>query len=620
MATENTVSKNEREEKLKQLLQKHTGELPRGTQSALAKEWGVSAGDVSQMVTRLKEELGYVKNAASAGEKNVEKPQELKAEESGTQGATAPENENEPKAFDSKLDAADEAIRKSPVWEKYLRDPLVAFADSKKDVGAPTILLWRDQLASSAKGKTSYKSDPGTSNVSLGAFFGLVQGQSDQGQYPDLSYIVFPIEKSNSLYAVTLNVGSSDWVNDYALAARPGTRRSWKNFLKTYEALCTEREGVRWRVKESFTDKQIEIDHTSNLPNGLYQKTTLAYAVVDVSRPTGYLMMLGMFAFYANMRGWIPNGAWGKITDLMRKVVKTLQGKGTQQGEDEFAKVSELVHRRRFVVLQGAPGTGKTRLAKEIAKQTAKEEQIDEGKNVVFTQFHAETSYSDFVYGLRPKLDVDTKNGDNVAFKGVPGELLKAIEKAMEFAKENKKVYLIIDEINRANLASVLGPSFYLFEQGLDGTGPEIELSPECKLRALPPNLYVIATMNTADRSLAVVDFALRRRFAWYTMEPRELTFEDTHPKYFGSAYYRAISERFDMYASDEELNLKPGHAYFIVDRSEDEATNQLAVKERLRYEVMPLIKEYLTEGLMVESRNDFYQYFKEVLNEEMFQ
>ena len=83
-------------------------------------------------------------------------------------------------------------------------------------------------------------------------------------------------------------------------------------------------------------------------------------------------------------------------------------------------------------------------------------------------------------------------------------------------------MYLIIDEINRANLSNVLGPVFYLFEPNSnDDVGIEIE--PGEKLYKMPENLYVIATMNTADRSLAVVDFALRRRFAWLQLNPREL-------------------------------------------------------------------------------------------------
>ena len=95
----------------------------------------------------------------------------------------------------------------------------------------------------------------------------------------------------------------------------------------------------------------------------------------------------------------------------------------------------------------------------------------------------------------------------------------------MKYAKEHdkEKVLLIIDEINRANLSNVLGPIFYLFEHKMDKSNVEIEISPGFKINKLPDNFSVIATMNTADRSLAVVDFALRRRFAWYTLKPKAI-------------------------------------------------------------------------------------------------
>ncbi|WP_223862515.1 AAA family ATPase, partial [Enterobacter hormaechei] len=106
-------------------------------------------------------------------------------------------------------------------------------------------------------------------------------------------------------------------------------------------------------------------------------------------------------------------------------------------------------------------------------------------------------------------------------FKAKEGVLYQAIKYANENEKE--KILLIIDEINRANLSNVLGPVFYLFEYQSGKRKVEISVG-NMKLTHLPDNLHVIATMNTADRSLAVVDFALRRRFAWYTLRPYEIT------------------------------------------------------------------------------------------------
>ena len=256
---------------------------------------------------------------------------------------------------------------------------------------------------------------------------------------------------------------------------------------------------------------------------------------------------------------------------------------------------------RKYIVLQGAPGTGKTRLAKLLTENANSE-------NVFFTQFHAETSYADFVYGILP--NVDSKN--QLLYTQNDGIFVKAIERANNRPYES--VYLIIDEINRANLSNVLGQAFYLFEPTMADSNVEVYVTPKLKLSKLPENLYVIATMNTADRSLAVVDFALRRRFAWYTMTPHTIT--PDYGYYFAKQQFDKISEIFEKYATDDELNLQPGHAYFI---ARDTANREAIIKNRLKYEVMPLVKEYLINGIMTRAKDDFVGFFRDEINEEIF-
>ena len=120
---------------------------------------------------------------------------------------------------------------------------------------------------------------------------------------------------------------------------------------------------------------------------------------------------------------------------------------------------------------------------------------------------------------------------------------------------------LIIDEINRANLSNVLGQVFYLFEYQMQESQVNIKVSDDLHLSSLPDNFYVIATMNTADRSLAVVDFALRRRFAWYTMKPHPILLMGEN-QFFKDDFNR-INTIFEQYARDEELSLMPGQGYF---------------------------------------------------------
>ncbi len=212
---------------------------------------------------------------------------------------------------------------------------------------------------------------------------------------------------------------------------------------------------------------------------------------------------------------------------------------------DESEEIKNLLNERKYIVLQGPPGTGKTRTAKQVAEKL--------GAEKFFIQFHAETSYSDFIFGLRPKT-----NSENISYEIIKGEFSKAIEFASKEENKTKKVILIIDEINRANLSNVLGPIFYLFEYKMDLSNVEIEISPFLKIKELPKNFYVIATMNTADRSLAVVDFALRRRFAWYNLKPSSIKGKkkkletvavielENSKGYFFFEDYTAIQEIFD--------------------------------------------------------------------------
>ena len=126
-------------------------------------------------------------------------------------------------------------------------------------------------------------------------------------------------------------------------------------------------------------------------------------------------------------------------------------------------------------------------------------------------------------------------------------------------------------------------------------------------IKKIPENFYVIGTMNTADRSLAVVDFALRRRFAWYKLKPRLL-----ETKNFFNGDFLKFQEIFDWYASSEELNLQPGHAYFIAESKEE-------MDQRIRYELFPLIREYLSEGIMLKAKEEFNKYFSERIEDTLF-
>src|SRR5699024_1696210 len=164
-----------------------------------------------------------------------------------------------------------------------------------------------------------------------------------------------------------------------------------------------------------------------------------------------------------------------------------------------------LLESRRQIILYGPPGTGKTHLALSLAKHAASEE------SVRVVQFHPSYAYEDFFEGFRPqKLD-----DGSFGFTLVPGPLRRMASQAVN--NPSTAYVLIIDEINRANIAKVFGELYFLLEY----RDERIELQYSAGQRfALPENLFIIGTMNTADRSIAMVDAAIRRRFSFIEMHP----------------------------------------------------------------------------------------------------
>ena len=442
-----------------------------------------------------------------------------------------------------------------------------------------------------------------------GAYFGCIsEGEEPSGPYSDLSIVVFPSNEKNiesDRWIVALGIGSLGFKNDFDIATVPGTRRAFSRCLQDTENAkysFIKNDFLDTHSGDGFRNYCEANDIPETLSNAVksYEKVILAATIVDPNNEKNCQEIMELYlALYATIRGWPSN-------KNQRKMVKESKPVNSVVISEE-SEIRELLKRRKYVVLQGAPGTGKTRMAKKIIE--------DRPDSIVFfTQFHAETSYSDFVYGILP----DTEGGV-LKYKAKKGVLVDAIETAQ--AERDKKVYLIIDEINRANLSNVLGPAFYLFEPTMsDSKAGTIQVCPKLSLDKLPENFYVIATMNTADRSLAVVDFALRRRFAWYTMIPHEIEADENYK--FCTEEFNAIREIFEEYATDEELNLQPGQAYFVVKNGQGkdkDIIERAAMGERLKYEVMPLIKEYLTHGMLSRSKDDFVNYFRNRIHAEMF-
>ena len=244
-------------------------------------------------------------------------------------------------------------------------------------------------------------------------------------------------------------------------------------------------------------------------------------------------------------------------------------------------EVRQLLDSRRFVILQGPPGTGKTMMALELLS----DDYAGSGRSI---QFHPNTTYENFIGGLAPE-ESGTQLG--LHFEPKPGFLM---ESAQQARNRYPDPYLLhIDEINRADLAKIMGEAIYLFEPK-SPQKREIDLpydfgEPFHSKLKLPENLQVLGTMNSADRSIAIVDVAVRRRFAFVSLWPQMSIVEEYGCQLMRDAFRRIVSI-FIEHAGEDAFPLVPGHSYFL---ESDEA----AAKESLKVNLGPLLEEYLAQG-----------------------
>ncbi len=247
---------------------------------------------------------------------------------------------------------------------------------------------------------------------------------------------------------------------------------------------------------------------------------------------------------------------------------------------EQYDTVKNLLLMKKNLILQGAPGVGKTYAAKRLAYSIMGEK--DESR-VKMVQFHQSYSYEDFIMGYRP-----TENGFTLA-KGVFYDFCKQAE------MDERPHFFIIDEINRGNLSKIFGELFMLIER--DKRGKKLQLLYSDEQFNIPTNVYIIGMMNTADRSLAMLDYALRRRFAFYELSP---AFDsDGFKAYQASlknekfnALIECVKRLNESVEQDDSLGegFRIGHSYFSLDNLN--ASDQ-RLKAVVEYELIPLLKEY---------------------------
>lgn len=248
--------------------------------------------------------------------------------------------------------------------------------------------------------------------------------------------------------------------------------------------------------------------------------------------------------------------------------------------EASYDTLVGLVLNKKNVILQGAPGVGKTFAAKRLAYSIMG---VKDPNRVMMVQFHQSYSYEDFIMGFRPsEKGFELKRGAFYSFC-----------KDAEIDSENE-YFFIIDEINRGNLSKIFGELFMLIEN--DKRGVELQLLYSDEKFSVPDNVYIIGMMNTADRSLAMLDYALRRRFAFYEMKPGFNT--DGFRKYLNGVnsnkfnkLIQCMEQLNSSIVGDESLGegFCIGHSYFC---NLKDVTDQ-ALAAIVEYELIPLLKEY---------------------------
>ncbi len=319
--------------------------------------------------------------------------------------------------------------------------------------------------------------------------------------------------------------------------------------------------------------------------------------------------------FHVRKVNWIKKGNWpfdGKLamktltdvtvyTEFVKKIKETIEGiveppeppipsyssedflEEVYIDENDYNTLVNLVKNKKNLIVEGAPGVGKTFMAKRLAYSIMG---VKDTRRVMMVQFHQSYSYEDFVMGYRP-----SKGG----FELREGSFYNFCKNAEEDSEND--YFFIIDEINRGNLSKIFGELFMLIENDKRGEKNKIQLLYSDELFFIPKNVYIIGLMNTADRSLAMIDYALRRRFVFFDLKPGFDSYgfidyknEVNNDKF--NELVEVMKELNQDIKEDESLGegFRIGHSYLCNIKAGD-------VEEKLNYiveyELIPLLKEY---------------------------
>jgi 5-methylcytosine-specific restriction protein B len=382
-------------------------------------------------------------------------------------------------------------------------------------------------------------------------------------------------------------------VQDYTLYNNNGNRRRiFQNFLDAkegdvvigYESTPTKQIIALVEVAKANNGKLIHFRKTESLP-----------VPIDYSTIKG-IPELAEMEYLKN-----PQGSFYKLTedefniliDVIREdnPVKVEQKNPTYNEEDflknvylkreQYHRLKALLLTKKNIILQGAPGVGKTFSAKQLAYSVMGE--VDKSR-VEFVQFHQSYTYEDFVMGYKPN-----EEGGFYLKRGVFYNFCKKAK-----ADPERKYFFIIDEINRGNLSKIFGELLMLIEK--DYRDDAIKLAYSDETFDVPNNLYIIGMMNSADRSLAMIDYALRRRFSFFDMKPgfESIGFCE-YQKQLHSDLFDKIVEGVvalnEVIAKDDSLGqgFCIGHSYFC----NQTIFTEEWIRNVIDYDILPMLREY---------------------------
>lgn len=368
--------------------------------------------------------------------------------------------------------------------------------------------------------------------------------------YPDKYYIY----KISEIKKVFKKLKSDDYIDDY-IFKKGAYAKNIRNFLSFYNEICDELQK----------DEEL--------------KNMLASQITETCYPDPELRTLTMdFGFfisnYLNEEDEAPSTKDKeeyKKEDFLKDVYMT---------EAKYKRLVAVLKKKKNIILQGAPGVGKTFAAKRLAYSIMGE--VDDDR-VEFVQFHQNYSYEDFIMGYKPVDD---------GFELKYGIFYRFCQKAANHP--DKDYFFIIDEINRGNMSKIFGELLMLIEA--DYRDKKATLAYNGLSFSVPKRLHIIGMMNTADRSLAMIDYALRRRFTFFDMEPG---FDSegfiNYQKGFANATFNTLIDKIKELNKEimQDKSLGKGfcigHSYFCNadDCSED------WMKDVVDFDILPMLSEY---------------------------